>query len=160
MLFLPLTLFLACHANRDYLSSIDFLISSIWPWMYSNYSSWYVLVSSLWAFLCLCVFIFVGFYLLSKDAFFRKVILFCPKCLWLPQNSTFGFCFGWYALYRCLQMSNNKVFIFVIGSLCFKCLLKNIKFSYSYHIFIVYISMGGRKPVTTCGFNCFLLISA
>ena len=51
MLFLLLTSFIVCYTKQDCLSSIEFLISLIWPWMYSICSFWYVLISLLCAFL-------------------------------------------------------------------------------------------------------------
>ena len=70
-LFFLLNSFTDCHTFRDCLSSIELLILSIWPWMYSNYSFWYVLVSSFRA-LSFCTLAFVGFLLsLSKDAFLK-----------------------------------------------------------------------------------------
>ena len=44
--FLPLTSFTIFHAIHDCLSSTEFLILLIWPWMYSTCCFWYVLVLS------------------------------------------------------------------------------------------------------------------
>ena len=51
MLFLLLTSFTVCHAVQGCLSSTEFLILLIWPWMYSICSFWYVSICSLYAFL-------------------------------------------------------------------------------------------------------------
>ena len=59
----PITSFTICQ------SSTSFLNLSIWPRMYFNYSFWSVLFSSFQAFLSLCATAFVGFLLLSMDAF-------------------------------------------------------------------------------------------
>ena len=64
VLFLLLTSFIVCHAIRGYLSSTEFLILLIWPWMYSFC---YVFVSSLCAFLSFCALVFVEFLLIHKD---------------------------------------------------------------------------------------------
>ena len=74
VLFFRLTSLTVSHAIRDYLSPTEFLILSIWPWMYTNYSFWYVLVSSFWNFQSFCAFAFVGFLYLSKDDFLK---LYC-----------------------------------------------------------------------------------
>ena len=58
-LFLPLPSFTLC----DCLFS-EFLILSIWLWMYFG-----VLVSFLWVFWSFCLLVFVEFLLLSKDTF-------------------------------------------------------------------------------------------
>ena len=67
--FLPLILLTVCHANRDCLSSTDCLILSICACIYSVCSFLYVLVSSIWAFLRLCILVIVGFVLLCWTAF-------------------------------------------------------------------------------------------
>ena len=51
MLFLHLVLFTVCYAHRHFLSSTDFLILLIWPWMYFSVSFLNALVSYLLAFL-------------------------------------------------------------------------------------------------------------
>jgi len=70
VLFLSLILFTVCHANRDCLSSTDYLILFICTWMYSIWSFLYVLVRSIWPFLRLCRLVLVGFVLLHWSAFF------------------------------------------------------------------------------------------
>ena len=67
-LFLLLTSFTVRHAIWDCLSSTEFLILLIWPWMYSICSFWYALIYSLCAFLSFCVLVLVGFLLLHRDA--------------------------------------------------------------------------------------------
>ena len=88
------------------------------PWMYFSSSFWYVLTISL-SFLSFYTLAFVGFLILSKDAFFHVVFL----CYWLPGSSTFGSWFGWYSLIRCFYIGGNKVFISVIQSMSLRCLL-------------------------------------
>ena len=71
------------------------------------------------------------------------------------------FCFGWYSICSCLHVVSNKVFIVVIWTMCFRYLLKSIKFiSYSYSIFIVNIYFSKWETVVTCGFDCLYFISA
>ena len=53
---------------------LSFLILSIWPWIYSFCSFWYVIVSSLCAFVSFCALIFIGFLSLHKDAFSRYLV--------------------------------------------------------------------------------------
>ena len=125
LLFLPLTSFTFCHANHDCLSS-EFLILLIWPWINSTYSFWYVFSSSHRAFLSFYTLALVRFLLLSKDSFFH-IIPFFSKCYWLPVNSIFSSWFGCYAFWCCFYLSWNKVFIFVIQRMCFRCHLKCIK---------------------------------
>ena len=60
MIFHVLTSFTVCHSVDDNLSSTEFQTLLIWPWMYSNSSFWYVLVSSLRAFLSSGTLAFVG----------------------------------------------------------------------------------------------------
>ena len=57
------------------------------------------------------------------------------------HRTTFTSFFGWYALGSCFYMGSNKVFISVIWSMFFRCLMKSIKLvSYSYCILIAYIT--------------------
>ena len=95
-------------------------------------------------------------FLLSKDTFCKLFSFF------LTTNDSHGTTFGsGFALYCCFYVGSEKVFIFVIQSMSFKCPLKSIKFvSYIYHIFIVYISIGKLAPVIMCDFECLFLISA
>ena len=137
MLFIPLISFTVYHANRDCLFSTEFLILSIWPWMYSNCSTWSVLV--LWG---------GGFFkfqhvaiswvsFIEQRCFFKVFFL---NYLWLPWKSTFGSMFDFYALCSFFPVDDNKVFIFVIKRMSFRCLLKSIKFnSYSFYKYINYI---------------------
>ena len=92
--------------------------------MYSMYYFWYVQV--LWTLFSFCALTFVGFLLLSKDAFFH-VISFFLNCYWLLWNSTFGSWFCWYSLGYCFYRRGNKVFIFVIWGMSSGCFLKTIK---------------------------------
>ena len=58
-------------------------------------------------------------------------------------------------------MDSEEVFIFLIRSISFKYLLKNIGFnSYSYLMIMAYISFGDIRSVITCDFDCQFLISA
>ena len=79
--FFQLTSHCVCHANCDCLSSTEFGILLIWPWMYSC-SFWYV--SSLWAFFCFWALTFIGFLLLSKDA------IFTSSCFFLTTSNSHG----------------------------------------------------------------------
>ena len=56
------------------------------------------------------------------------MLFYFPNCCWLPWSSTFGSWFGLYVLCCCcFYMGGNKVFIFIIRSMSFRCLLKIIK---------------------------------
>ena len=77
-----------------------------------------VCVCSLCAFLSSFMLAFVGFLLSSKDAIFISWFFF-PNYKWLSWNSTFGSRFGWNAPCCCFYVSSNKVFIFIIRSMCF-----------------------------------------
>ena len=70
-LYLLLILFTVCSAIFDGLSSQEFLILLVWPWLYYNCSFWYLFVSSFRDFLSFCVLAFVELLLLSKDVFFN-----------------------------------------------------------------------------------------
>ena len=134
--FLLLTSFTIFHTIHDCLSSTEFLILFIWPWMYSS-CSYLVCVSSLWAFLSFCILAFVGFLSLSNNAIFILCHFFLTTC-WPPWNATFGSWFSWYALSCCFYVGSDKVFIFVIQSICFRYPLKSIEFdSYNYCIFML-----------------------
>ena len=41
------TNFIYCHGNSDCLSSTEFLILSIWPWIYSSCSFWHIFIDVL-----------------------------------------------------------------------------------------------------------------
>ena len=66
-LFLFFTSFTFYYAICYCLSSIEFLILLIWPWMYSNKSFWYRKVCSVWAFLVFCILVFVGNFWIKEN---------------------------------------------------------------------------------------------
>ena len=68
--FLLLSSFTVCHATWDSLSSTKFLILLMWPWMYYVCFFWYVLISSLCAFLSFWALALVVFLLLHRNAVF------------------------------------------------------------------------------------------
>ena len=80
VLFLLLTSFTVCDAVWSCLSSTEFLILLIWPWMYSICSFWYALISSLSAFLRFWRLALVGFLLLHRDG------VFTLSCFFLTAN--------------------------------------------------------------------------
>ena len=109
---------------------------------------WFVLVSSLYAFT------FVGFILVNKDAFLGYLVFFLNA---IDSHRTRHFTLS----LVCMHLTAasvwvvKKFFIFLIQSMFFGFLLKGIKFvSYSYYIFIAYISIGKRRLVIMCGFRC------
>ena len=66
VMLLPFISVTICHSISDFLSSTEFLISSIWSPMYSNYSFWWLVLSRLWHFFieCGCIFFcYLGFFL-------------------------------------------------------------------------------------------------
>ena len=147
------TSFTVYYANCDCLSSIKFLILFIWPWMYSNCSFWYVLVLSGLSY----VSAFCGFLLLSRD--FSTISVFFLTVI--DSHGTLHLTLGLVSMYSaaCFNMGCNKVFIFVIRKMSFRCFLKSIKFlSNNYRITNIYIYKWG--PVEACGLNCLFLISA
>ena len=131
MLFLPLTSFTVCHANRDCLSSAVFLILLIWPGMYYYLSFW---CSSLWAFLSFCTLAFVGFLLLHKDAFFMLSHFFLINSDSLRISHL--------PLGLVDTLSTDASMWAAMKFPYFWYLLKSIEFvSYSYRIFIANISI-------------------
>ena len=111
---------------------------------------------SLCAFLSFYALAFVAFLFLHEDAVF---MLFCfLLTASVSHGILFGSWFGWYACCCCcFPVGIDKVSIFFIWGMCFRQLLKSIKFvSYSYHIFIANISIGKWGPVVACGFWLFL----
>ncbi len=76
-------------------------------------------------FLNFCTLAFVGFPLFSKDAFFMLSCFFLFALF--PDNSTFHSWFDCYIL-CCFYLDSNKVFIFIIQSVSFRCLLKTMSF--------------------------------
>ena len=65
--------FLVFHRSGDTSLRPVLLIK---PWIYFSYSFWYVLASSLKAFVSFCALAFVGFLLLIKDTFFELYRVF------------------------------------------------------------------------------------
>ena len=83
-----------------------------------------------------------GFFMLSRFSLILTPI----------EINIFAFYFSWYEL-RCLY-GGNKIFIYVIRCMSFRCLLKNIKLVlHCYHTLISYIIIGKWWPVLTF---CFL----
>ena len=82
-----------CHINRDCPSPTEILILLIWLWIYFDCFFFFVYICSLWSFLSFCALAFIGFLLLSKDAFFM-ISCFFFNCNWLIGNATPGFCFS------------------------------------------------------------------
>ena len=155
VLFPPLTWFAVWHAIHNHLPWIDFLILPIFPLISSNCSSWHVLVSSFWAFPSFCALAFVGFLLLnSVSSFFFFLSFF--KLLVTPME-LYIWLLVWLVCYN-FYMSSDEVFIFVIRSMSFRYLLSTKFVSYSYHIFIVNISVSKRGPVIICGFDSLLFL--
>ena len=97
-------------------SSPEFIILLIWPWVYSDFSIWYVLVRSILTSQSFCTLAFVGFLLLSKDAFFLK--LSCFSYHGLLWKCPFGSWLGWKALCWCcccFPVNREKFFISFIS---------------------------------------------
>ena len=91
--------------------------------------------------------IFGDFLLLIKHTFCSCYLIF-PGSYWLPGNSTFGSWFGWYTLGCFFYMDSNKIFIFIISVMSFRCLLNSIKlFSRGYHILFAYRQVRTRHIV-------------
>ena len=89
-----------------------------------------VCVSSLWAFLSFGALAFVGFLLLNKDGFF---MLSHFSLTAIDFQGTLHLAFG---------LVGNKVFIFIIWRMSFRCFLKVIELvSYSHHIMITNITV-------------------
>ena len=82
------------------------------------------------------------------------VISFFPIYYWL-FNATFGSWFGWCAPDRCFYMGSNKVYIFVIWRMSFRCLLMNIKLVSN---LIIYITIGKRGQVISWCLMCFFFV--
>ena len=76
VLFLLLTSFTVCHAILDCLSSIKFVILSIWFRMHSVCSFRYMLANSFCTFLSFRVLLLVGFFLLHLEAIFTSAHFF------------------------------------------------------------------------------------
>ena len=146
-------------------TAILFVIAYLQPGFLLNWSEveciiiFLINMCSLWAFLSFCALAFVGFLLWSRDNIFMLSHFF-SNYKWLPWNSTLGSWFGWYAFYFYFYEGSDKIFVFVIRSMCFKYLLKSIEFvSYCYCRFIANISIGKWGPVVTSGFVFLFLIS-
>ena len=130
-LFFPYTLFTVFYTNNGCLSRV-FLILLIWSWTYSSRSCLYVFAHFIWVFLSFCKLTFVRFLLFNKDIIFVPS-RFSRTANDSPGNSTFGSWFSWNALGCCCSyyMCGNKVLLFVIRNMSFKCILMSIKlFSY------------------------------
>ena len=111
--------------------------------MYSYCSFWYVLVSFYWAFLSFCVLAFIRFLYWVKMLFLKKKSShFSLTTSDSHRLSTFGSCFGCYALYYCFYVSINKVFIFIVQTMSFRYFLKSIKFFFfTVTIYLLLISL-------------------
>ena len=135
--------------------STEFQILLIWSWKYySNCSFWHVLVCSFWPFLSVFSLTFVRFFLLSKDAFFKLSYFFLTT--W-TSHITLSLV-GMHSAAASIWVETKFSYL-SFRVCCFKCLLKTIKFvSYSYHIFIAYISIDKWGPVETCSYDYFLFL--
>ena len=82
VLFLLLTSFTVCHAIRDCLSSTEFLILLIWPWMYSIYSfcnifiRWFCVFLSFWALALVWILLLHRNAVFTLSRFFLSAIVF------------------------------------------------------------------------------------
>ena len=79
-----------------------------------------------------CALSFVEFLFLSNDAFF---ILSCFSLIAIDSHGTLYLAFGFFNMHS--AVGGNKVFIFVIWSMCFRCFLNSIKLSSYSHCILI-----------------------
>ena len=72
-----------------------------------------------------------------------------------PTRLRFGSWFNWYAPYCCFYVSDNKVFIFFIRSMCFRCLLTSIEFVSNCGTMVGIRSVGVGERQSENSFVCF-----
>ena len=108
--------------------------------MYSNNSFWYIFISSFWTFLRFCTSAFVGFLLLSKDAFLKL------SRFLLTTSATHGSLHlaldlvGTHTAAAAASMWAVTKFSYLSFGICLRYLLKSIKIQIYIYIYIyIYI---------------------
>ena len=137
-LFCLLASFMVCYAHHDCLFSWSKLTGAA---EYTDY-----------------ILAFLWFILLSKDVFFMLSHL---SLIVIDSQGTAHLALGLVGMHSAaISIWVVTKFLFVIRSMSFRCFLKRIKLvSYSYYIFIAYITVGKPGSVISLSFTCLFLIS-
>ena len=150
MLILPLTSFSECHAIRDCLSLTEFIILSIWPWMYTYSSFWYELFSSNWTFLS---FYICWVSVIRSEWYFEVISLF------LTTSDSHG---SPHLVVGLLDMQSTAPSMGPVMNFSHSsfnvCLPSIDSVTYSHRILISHVSIGKWSLSVTRDYDCFLFL--
>ena len=156
VLFLSTPYTVCCPIHK---SSTEILFLSIRSWMYSNFSFWYVLISSFWNFEVSARWHGSGVFYQIRQLF-HTMSFFFLHYKWLPRNSTLDAVFLLASVLLLLHVGTDKIFIFVIRRMRFRSFQKSIEFvSYSYQIHSLLIMFANSKVIKISLLFLLLLVS-
>ena len=151
VIVLTLTSFGICHIIPDCQYSTEFLILLIWPWIYSHWSFWYMLVCSFLALLSSCRLEFVGFLLLSKKKFFSNFVYFQTTC---DSHGILHLSLGLVGSIWAVTKSSYSSFGVCLSDISWRV----SNFFLTVTIYLLFISLGKWWPVKSSSFDCFLFL--